>query len=100
MQSLITLQSVSSFVAFVMPPKKKNTGRWQRPHTEAIKALLRDGIADYENQTEEYIEEVCNNLDDDSVLCEIPLKNFIGHCKLKAAMFMSGKAVEGIRRSE
>lgn len=83
-----------------MPPKKKSLNRWEFTHTKALRELFTSGVADPQKQTPHYIESVFLNLPEDSCLKKVPYVRFVAHYKEKAAAFITGKAVEGIRRSE
>ena len=70
-----------------------------RPAWE-MRLLFSSGTADPENQDVDHIDEIYNGLAEDNILLTIPIERFRQHYMLKAAACMSGKAVEGIRRSE
>ena len=68
--------------------------RWTAKHTTELVDLLKDGTFDPSNTTNEYLEQLFEDLDDSSILNNVGLAKFKSHYREKSAIYLVDQGIQ------
>jgi hypothetical protein len=82
------------------PAASPKAVRWGKEHNDALHELFAGRKADPERQENDYIDRIWKDEPVGSVLLQVGEAKFRHHYRDKSPMWLTEKAVSGIRRSE
>jgi hypothetical protein len=80
--------------------EKLQPRRWGVPQTKQLYANIQSGDWDPERTAAAYLNDIYDNLGEESLFCAVSQENFRKHYREKSVQYMTELSMTGVRRSE